>query len=125
MAFEDQHDELGLTVEHPVPGVSVVRAVGEVDMLTAPALAKTFRDELTSACRLLVVDLDGIEFLGSSGLAALVEAKQLAGQAAKVALAGAKRPIVARGLEVSRLDQVFGWYPSVDAAMAALGAEAS
>lgn len=60
-------------MEHPVPGVSVVKPVGEIDMLTAPALAKAFRDELTTACRVLVVDLKGVEFLGSSGLAALLE----------------------------------------------------
>jgi anti-sigma B factor antagonist len=124
MAFESQPHELGLSVEHPAPGVSVVRPVGEIDMLTAPELAKAFRDELTTACRVLVVDLEGVEFLGSSGLAALVEARQFASKAATVRLAGAMRPIVARGLQVSRLDHVFGWYPSVDEAVAAVDARA-
>lgn len=124
MAFESQPHELGLSVEHPVPGVSVVRPVGEIDMLTAPALARALRDELTAACRVLVVDLVGVEFLGSSGLAALVEARQLAGKTATVLLAGARRPIVARGLRLSGLDQVFGWYPSVDEAVAAVDSDA-
>lgn len=124
MASVSQPHELGLAVEHPVPGVSVVRPVGEIDMLTAPALANAFRDELTTACRVLVVDLDGVEFLGSSGLAALLEARQLASKTATVLLAGAKRPVVARGLQLSRLDQVFVWYPSVDEAVAAVDSQA-
>lgn len=121
MAFEDQPDELRLTVEHPVPRVCVVRPVGEIDMLTAPALAKALRDVLTPPCHVVVLDLDGIDFLGSSGLAALVEARQLAGKTAEVVLAGAKRPVVARGLQLSKLDQVFSWYPSVGEAVAAVG----
>lgn len=124
MAFERQPHELGLSVEHPAPGVSVVRPVGEIDMLTAPTFAQAFRDELTTACSLLVVDLAGVEFLGSSGLAALIEARQRAGETATVLLAGAQRPIVARTLRLTRLDQLFAWYPSVSEAVGTVDARA-
>ncbi|GGM36631.1 anti-sigma factor antagonist [Longimycelium tulufanense] len=56
----------------------VVEVRGEVDMLTAPALRGRLREELGGAPQLVVVDLTGVTFLGSSGLAVLVAAAQQA-----------------------------------------------
>lgn len=64
--------ELELRVRRPRPGQTVLEVSGELDMATAPQLARAL-DELGSAAdRVLLVDLAGVGFLGSSGLAVLV-----------------------------------------------------
>jgi anti-anti-sigma factor len=55
----------------------VVTVGGEVDALTAPELAAVVTAELAAA-PLVVVDLDGVQFLGSVGLSVLVQANELA-----------------------------------------------
>jgi anti-sigma B factor antagonist len=70
-------DILGLQVAEHGPDVRVVTVTGEVDTLTAPKLA-SFLNEQLSAARVVVVDLDGVKFLGSAGLSALFEANELA-----------------------------------------------
>ncbi len=55
----------------------VVNVGGEVDALTAPELAAVVTAQLAAAA-LVVVDLDGVQFLGSAGLSVLVQANELA-----------------------------------------------
>lgn len=63
-------------VEHG-PDVRVVTVAGEIDALTAPELATFLTAQLTVA-QVVVVDLDGVQFLASIGVAVLVEANELA-----------------------------------------------
>jgi anti-anti-sigma factor len=67
-----------LTVTHPRPGLCVIEVRCELDMLTGPSLTQLLLQELGGECRGLIVDMSGCEFLGSSGLAALLEGKQQA-----------------------------------------------
>jgi anti-sigma B factor antagonist len=55
----------------------VVTVTGEVDMVTAPDLADCLITQIAVA-RAVVVDLDGVRFLGSAGVAALFQANELA-----------------------------------------------
>lgn len=66
-------DPISIQQGEPIPGTTLLRVDGEVDMLTSPSLRRAIADHLTSDR--LVIDLDGVEFLGTSGLAALVEAR--------------------------------------------------
>jgi anti-sigma B factor antagonist len=113
-----------LTVEDVGGGIWVIRVSGEVDMLTAPELARLLRSQIEAGSRALVVDLSRTQFLGSSGLAALVEAERLAGVKTKLVLAGPVNHIVARALELTGLDGRFGRYAGVDEAVVALRAGA-
>ncbi|MBP2370535.1 STAS domain-containing protein [Pseudonocardia parietis] len=61
-------------VEHG-DGAVVVHVHGEIDTMTAPVLSERLAMQIPSAS-LLVVDLSRVTFLGSAGLAALVEAKE-------------------------------------------------
>lgn len=72
-------DIVGLEVTAHGPDARVVTVTGEVDTLTAPQLAAVLTTQLTLA-RLVVVNLDGVQFLGSAGLQVLVEANELATQ---------------------------------------------
>ncbi|TVT56295.1 STAS domain-containing protein [Amycolatopsis rhizosphaerae] len=63
---------LGLRVRRPNPGQAVLEVSGELDMATAPQLARALDELRSSPDRVLLVDLAGVGFLGSSGLAVLV-----------------------------------------------------
>src|SRR3954468_15006745 len=66
-------DPLGVDVQRS-NGASVIRLGGEIDMLTPPALRAKVNEELQGKPSVLVLDMLSVEFLGSSGLALLVEA---------------------------------------------------
>ena len=51
----------------------MVTVTGEVDMMTTPHLRSYLQQQVERAGSLLVLDLRGVAFLGSSGLAVLVE----------------------------------------------------
>jgi anti-sigma B factor antagonist len=116
---------IGLVVTHPADGVHVLHVDGELDTVTAPALAESLREQLSSGCQSLVIDLAAVEFLGSSGLAALAEALELAGDTTKLVLAGTANHLVARPLEITGMTSLFDVYPTVPDALAALETPAS
>ena len=70
-------DILDLHVVEHGPDARVVTVVGEIDALTAPELAAFLTAQLTVA-QIVVVDLDGVQFLASVGLSVLFEANELA-----------------------------------------------
>jgi anti-sigma B factor antagonist len=70
-------DILDLQVTEHDPDARVVTVVGEIDALVAPELADVLTAQLVEA-PVVVVDLGGVRFLGSAGLAILVEANSLA-----------------------------------------------
>jgi anti-sigma B factor antagonist len=75
-------DILGVQVTEAGPESRIVTVTGELDALTAPALATVFTKTLAAA-QLVVVDLDGVRYLASAGLRVLIEAKQLAAERGK------------------------------------------
>ncbi|HEY3688846.1 MAG TPA: STAS domain-containing protein [Pseudonocardiaceae bacterium] len=95
----------------------------ELDILAAPSLTQLLLQELSGECRGLIVDMSRCEFPGSSGMSALLEAKQQADSMAvpivPIVPAGIK-PIAARALQVTRLESMFPTYPSAEEAMSAL-----
>lgn len=70
-------DILDLQVAEHGPDARVVTVVGEIDALTAPELAAFLTAQLTVA-QVVVVDLDGVQYLASVGLSVLLEANELA-----------------------------------------------
>ncbi len=70
-------DIVGLQVAEHGPDARVVTVTGEVDALTAHQLAAILTAQLEVA-RLVVVNLDGVQFLASAGLRVLFEANELA-----------------------------------------------
>lgn len=47
---------------------------GRVDVLETPLLTQRIEDQLEASCTRLVIDLHGVDYLDSSGLAVLVRA---------------------------------------------------
>jgi anti-sigma B factor antagonist len=70
-------DIMGLQVTGDGPDARVVTVTGEIDVVTAPDLADCLTTQLAGS-QVVVVDLDGVRFLGSAGVAVLFEANELA-----------------------------------------------
>ncbi|WP_067815493.1 STAS domain-containing protein [Nocardia inohanensis] len=105
-----------LTVsQRRVDGIAVVTAVGEIDINSAPEL-RTVLDAAVGPASDTIVDLSGVQFLGSVGLSVLLAAVEQAdpGRVRVVASLQARRPI-----EVTGLDQVLDLYDTVESALAA------
>jgi anti-sigma B factor antagonist len=88
------------------PAVRVLHVVGELDTLTAPLLAVRLAEQ-QSAVHKLVVDLSEVSFLGSAGLAALVEAKDAADRHGGELLVVPGSRIAKRALEATGLLSLF------------------
>jgi anti-sigma B factor antagonist len=99
--------DLGTDLDRPGPGVAVLAVRGEIDSLTTPTLQTAVAELLAGPEHRLVIDLSGVSFLASSGLAVLIRAAQEAAErGARLRLVGTGRP-VRRPLEVTGSDQLF------------------
>lgn len=98
--MSDEHTaEAPLTVTHEViDGRHRVRLEGELDAFTAPEVRAVIADAEGGD---LVLDLDGVTFIDSSGLAMVVEARQRLQAQQRQLVIGPRSPIVQRLLELS------------------------
>jgi anti-sigma B factor antagonist len=97
-------------------GTTVLTLSGEVDLSQSPALRKALM-ELMFDRKAVVVDLSGVTYIDSSGIAGLVEAYQSARKnATRFTLAAMSDP-VRRVLQLARLDRVFAIADTVEAAL--------
>ncbi|MEJ2870743.1 STAS domain-containing protein [Actinomycetospora sp. OC33-EN08] len=98
---------------------SVIRLSGEIDMLTTPALRAKVTEELAAGLSVLVLDMLAVEFLGSSGLALLVEAlDESRNRGVALRLVADSRP-VSRPLQATGLTDLFEIHSTVEGALAA------
>jgi anti-anti-sigma factor len=79
-APERSAQQMRLRVRRPRRGTAVVTVRGEVDQLSAPRLREMLSARLRGTLDTLVIDLSGVEFLGTAGLSALIAADLLARQ---------------------------------------------
>jgi len=100
-------DALTLTTRTGQDGAVTVSVAGELDTFTAPTLLSALDIELERRPPELVLDLRGVRFLGSAGLALLVETQKSA-NARDIALRliATTRPVT-RPLEVTGLLAMF------------------
>ena len=109
-------EQIELKVQQPAPGVTVLAVSGEVDMVSAPSLREALVNGLGDGGT-FVVDMTGVTFLGSAGLAVLVEAAKLAQQQSATLKVVATARAVTRPLEATGLGEVFNLHDSVDSAL--------
>lgn len=97
----------------------VIEVGGEVDVYTAPKLRETIVAVVDGGHSRLIVDVESVDFLDSTGLGVLV------GSLKRVRAEGGSLDIVCtherilKIFDITGLDKVFGLHSSVDAAIAA------
>src|SRR6476620_6724324 len=116
----DADDQITLTVRR-TGSHTVIEVGGEVDMLTSPQLRATVLEQLaeTAGVEVVVLDLDAVTFLGTSGLAVLIEVREAAHMAGvELRLACTARRVL-RPLTIAGLVSLFDIHDSQEAALAA------
>lgn len=105
-------------VEVPSPGVAVIALDGRLDLLSAAGLKLELTEAVAAGHHRLVVDLEAVTFMDSSGLGALIgglKAARLQGGDLRIA----RPPDQARAvLNLTTLDRVLRPYATVEEALA-------
>lgn len=103
-------------------GVSVVSVSGAIEGMNSAILGHFLGQLVAAGRRKFVVDLTGVNFIDSSGLAALVSfLKRTKEGEGDVYLTGLE-PAVRRVMDLTRLDRVFTIFPTLDDALAQMTA---
>lgn len=99
-------------------GHTVLAVKGEVDVYTAPRLRERLVELVTEGKRQIVVDLEGVDFLDSTGLGVLVGGlKRLRSNDGEMSLVSTQSRIL-KVFEITGLTKVFSIHDSVEAATA-------
>ncbi|MFQ5676100.1 MAG: STAS domain-containing protein [bacterium] len=97
--------------------VSIIQIEGEVDLYSSPDLRKRLLKITDAKDKAILVDLQKVKYMDSSGVATLVEAlQQVSKYGGKLKLANLK-DAVKDVFELSRLDKVFDIFESIDEAL--------
>jgi anti-sigma B factor antagonist len=96
----------------------VLSPKGDVDMARSPIMRKAIAEALKAGSAKVVLDLSGVPYMDSSGLATLVEALQNSRKSQITLFLCALTPRVRSILEIARLNSVFTIHESRDAALA-------
>lgn len=99
----------------------VVSAAGDLDVLTSPQLSAGIDTALAKDPGALVVDLSGVTFLSSAGMAVLVAAREQAHAGDIKFGVVARGPATGRPLTLIGLAELVGMHPTLEEARAALG----
>lgn len=102
-----------------VNGRQVLGVKGEIDVYTAPQFKEAVDKMVNAGQKHLLIDMSGVRYMDSSGFGALLSAmKRLKPDGGTISLINVSGPID-RILRITRLNQVFATYSSLDEAIQA------
>ena len=111
--------ELTLNVHSEPPGFTVIELGGEIDVYTAPKLRERLVSLVDSGSYQLIVDMESVEFLDSTGLGVLVGGlKRVRNHEGWIDLVCTQSRIL-RIFRITGLNRVFNIYDTVPEAIAA------
>jgi anti-sigma B factor antagonist len=114
--------ELTLNVHSDDQGFTIIEVAGEIDVYTAPKLRERLVSLVEEGSYQLIVDMEGVEFLDSTGLGVLVGGlKRVRAHEGWIDLVSTQGRIL-RIFRITGLNKVFSIYDSVADAVAAHGA---
>ncbi len=97
---------------------AVISVSGDIDLYTSPDLRKEIAKLAKKKKNPLVVDLEQVDYMDSSGVATLVEGLQLTGRYEGSFRVASLNDGVREVFELARLDKVFDVYDNLDQALA-------
>lgn len=105
--------DLSLT-ERAVPPFHVVEVSGEIDVYTAPKLREVVVGAIEAGNTRLIIDIEGVDFLDSTGLGVLVGAlKRVRADGGSLDIVCTSERLL-RIFSITGLDKVFGLHASLD-----------
>jgi anti-sigma B factor antagonist len=103
-------------------GVAIIEAAGDVDVYSAPAFRQQIVKLVDAGHIHVVVDLDGLEFLDSTGLGVLVGGlKRVRAHRGSLRIVCSREHII-KPFRITGLTKVFAIHPSLDEATEAVWA---
>jgi len=96
--------------------IAVVAVSGDVDMLTAPALADAIRAAAGDQPSAVIVDLSDVGFLASAGMGVLIDAHDALAPAVRFGVI-ADGPSTSRPLKLVGIDSLLALYRTRDEAL--------
>lgn len=100
------------TTTRTTPTGPVLVFAGELDSSTAPAARDAIQGLSLHAGDQLIIDLAGLRFCDSSGIAALIAARNLAGAAGAAIALVALSPHLSKVLRLLGLAEIFATHPT-------------
>lgn len=100
------------------PQLAVVEAIGEVDLASVPRLREEISEHIVAGRTNLLVDLQAVTYLDSTGLGVLVGASKAVQAAGGSLRLVCDNPRLLRLLRITGLDKAFAVHPTVEAALA-------
>jgi anti-sigma B factor antagonist len=105
---------------HSQDDVSVLALAGRLDAFAAPKVAEWVEATVQAQPANIVIDLDKVTFIDSTGLATLVKGmRRCRQQDGELVLCGLQKPVRVI-FEVTRLDQAFPIFPTEAEAVASV-----
>lgn len=89
---------------------------GEVDVYTAPRLKEALIEEIESGCANILVDLEGVGFIDSSGLGVLVGGLRRVKEREGIIRLVCTKDSILKIFRITGLDKVFPIYDSLEEA---------
>jgi anti-sigma B factor antagonist len=98
---------------------AIIDVTGDIDLYSSPQVRQTILDELNQkVAKRVIVNLTGVRYIDSSGVASLVEGLQLSRKSqVRFALCGLNKA-PRQVLELTRLIKVFEIFDNLEAALA-------
>jgi anti-anti-sigma factor len=98
-------------------GATVVAPTGRLDVAGAPALKDAISEALKNGQAKVVIDMEGVSFVDSTGLGSVIAAlKQIRSSQGDLRLAAPNQQVRVV-LELTTLDRVFPYYSTVEEAL--------
>jgi len=113
--------DLELAVTHHDDGVVAVQVTGDIDLVNTPELRSTLHALVDADVRRIVVDLDAVEFIDSTGLGVLIgclRRLRSSGEDRQLAVV-CSRPGIVRVLSITGLDHLLDVYSDLPEALKA------
>lgn len=93
-----------------------------IDSVNAAVFKSLLVDAISRGRKLLVLDFSNVDFMDSSGLAALMSSVRSMGKEGEIVLAGLS-PKIEKLFTITKLDRVFRIHENVDLALAEISAD--
>jgi anti-sigma B factor antagonist len=116
------HDQTGGSITSVLDDVAILTVTGQLDFALCVKLAPELDAALRSPARAIVIDLEGVSLVDSSGIALMINASRRLDHAGRELAIACPRGPQRRAFELTALDRQLPMHDTREAALAAVSA---